>query len=336
MKLRIKLTMLATVVLVSANTKSPANDLEQPVASQPKSLSLDFWKMEFTQEQPLAPSLPNVSYGSDEQQKLDFWQAQADAPTPLVLFIHGGAWRANDKDRVSGLREYLAAGISVVSINYRFIQRAEAAGVSPPLRWPMQDSARALQFVREKATDWNIDKERIGVSGGSAGACTGLWLAFHDDMADPSSTDPIARESTRVSCAGLVGAQTSLDPEQMRLWIPNIAYGGPQFGFHGDKAKRLSPFQEFLQQRQTILSWIQRYSPYGMVTADDPPVHIFYTSPPAMGKRQGNPTHSANFGIALQEKMRSVGLECHIVYPGSPDVEYADPVKFLISRLKAD
>ncbi|MEO2047672.1 MAG: hypothetical protein ABGX16_13990 [Pirellulales bacterium] len=56
----------------------------------------------------------------------------------------------------------------------------------------MHDAARALQLVRSKATEWNIDKQRIGASGGSAGACSSLWLAFHPDMANPASSDPVA------------------------------------------------------------------------------------------------------------------------------------------------
>jgi len=71
---------------------------------------------------------------------------------------------------------------------------------------PLGDAARALQFVRSKAAEWNIDKTRIGATGGSAGACSSLWLAFHDDLADPKSSDPVARESTRLLCAAVIGS----------------------------------------------------------------------------------------------------------------------------------
>ena len=39
----------------------------------------------------------------------------------------------------------------------------------PPVKAPLEDAARALQFVRSKAAEWNIDKKRIGATGGSAG-----------------------------------------------------------------------------------------------------------------------------------------------------------------------
>ena len=50
-------------------------------------------------------------------------------------------------------------------------------------------------------------------------------------MADPKSKDPIARESTRLWCAAVMGAQTSLDPKELKEWTPNSRYGGHAFGF---------------------------------------------------------------------------------------------------------
>ena len=294
-----------------------------------------FWTTENTQPVKIPPTLTNVPYGNDPKQVLDFWKAKSDQPTPLVFFIHGGAWKANDKDKVTGVSNYLAAGISVVSINYRFVPAATAAGVKPPVKWPLYDAARALQFVRSKAAEWNIDKTRIGASGGSAGACSSLWLAFHDDLADPKSSDPIARESTRLLCAGLVGAQTSLDPKQMKEWTPNSVYGGHAFGLNGDKEKKLSSFQQFLDSRDEIMPWIKEYSPIELVTADDPPVYIYYTVPPGLGKKQNDPTHTSNFGVKLQERMKATGVECDVMYPGAPPLKYPNPVEFLIGQLKA-
>ena len=76
-----------------------------------------------------------------------------------------------------------------------------------------------LQFVRSKAADWNLDKTRIAAMGVSAGACTSMWLAYHDDLADPKSDDPVARESTRVCAAVSVSGQTSIDPKVVGPWV---------------------------------------------------------------------------------------------------------------------
>lgn len=279
------------------------------------------------------PTLANVSYGEDPAQVIDFYKVESSTPTPLVVYIHGGGWNGGSKDRVAGVPAYHAAGISVASVEYRFVPKATAADIKPPVKWPLHDAARAIQFIRSKAGEWNIDRTRIGATGGSAGACTSLWLAFHDDLADPNSSDPVARESTRLSCAAVAGAQTTLDPQQMKEWTPNSRYGGHAFGFAG--AKNISPFQQFLEGREQILPWIKEYSPYELVTKDDPPVYLIYRTPPAMGQEQTDPTHTANFGVGLQEKCRSVGVPCELVYPEAPDVKHPRIEDYLIEMLLA-
>ncbi len=94
-------------------------------------------------------------------------------------------------------------------------------------------------------------------NGGSAGACTSLWLAFHDDLADPKSDDPVARESTRLTCAAVTGAQTSLDPKQVREWIVNANYGGHAFGYGVKPEERGKAFELALTNRDKIMPWIK-------------------------------------------------------------------------------
>ncbi len=285
---------------------------------------------------PLPPTLANVAYGSDPKQVLDFYKAESAKPTPLLFFIHGGGWVAGSKAGPGGLRECLAAGISVVSVEYRFIGEAITAGVKPPVSWPLHDAARALQFVRSKAGEWNLDKKRIGASGGSAGACSSLWLAFHNDMADPKSSDPIARESTRLYCAAVNGAQTTLDPKQMREWTPNSRYGGHAFGFMPDpkdNKTRDTQFQLFFEARAQVLPWIKEYSPYEHVSSDDPAIYMTYGAAPALGQEQRDPTHSANFGVKLEEHLKANGVSCELVYPGAPGVTHGQIHDFLIAKL---
>ena len=302
---------------------SPAPDKtpkkEAPAAANPAS--------------PSTPTLADVAYGEHPKQVLHFWRANSDKPTPLLYFIHGGGWVGGN--RMSGLgtllKPMLEAGISVVSVEYRFLGEAAADGVTPPVKGPMFDVARALQFVRSKAADWNIDKNRVAASGGSAGACSSLWLAFHDDLADPKSSDPVARESTRLCGAAVSGAQTTLDPEQMREWTPNSYYGGHAFGIMkgikdqppvAEAGKFGMDFETFLARRTELEPLIREYSPYALVTADDPQVYLTYKEAPALGQTQKDPTHTANFGVKLQEKLRSTGVPCDLMYPGATGVKY--------------
>ncbi len=288
----------------------------------------------------IKPTLADVPYGTHPKQVLHFWKAESAKPAPLLFFIHGGGWVAGHRmNTLAGmLPEMLEAGVSVVSVEYRFVQEAYEAQVKPPVKWPLEDAARALQFVRSKAAEWNLDKQRVGACGSSAGACSSLWLAFHDDMADPKSGDPVARESTRLWCAAVHRAQTTLDPKEMQEWTPNSRYGGHAFGFMPDPKDlktRDTQFPQFLAAREKVLPWIQEYSPYAHVTADDPPVYLYYTTPPAMGQPDADPTHTANFGVKLQEKMLKAGAECELFYPGAPAVRHPTMQAYLIERLKA-
>ncbi len=273
------------------------------------------------------PTHSGVEYGSHERHVLDFWQAASDKPTPLVMVIHGGGWTGGSKERLNRFADVpalLQAGISVAAINYRLMKHSQ--DVEPPVKAPLHDAARALQFLRSNADEWNVDKARIGAAGGSAGACSSLWLAYHDDLADPNSADPIARESTRLWCVAVNSPQTTLDPEQMKAWTPNSRYGGHAFGKKN--------FAQFLAERESILPWIAEYSPYALVTRDDPPACLFYGKPPAMGEAQKDPTHSANFGVGLQKRCKELGVDCKVVYPGAAGAKYRTPTEFHIATLK--
>ncbi len=275
------------------------------------------------------PTLSEIAYGTHQRHVLDFWQARSNKPTPLVFVIHGGGWQNGSKERLSRFVDVAALlneGISVVAINYRYTKHAE--DLSPPVKAPLHDAARALQFVRSKAAEWNIDKQRIAAAGGSAGACSSLWLLYHDDLADPESKDPIARESTRLFCAAVNNAQTTLDPRQMKDWTPNSKYGGHAFG--------INDFDQFLAEYENILPLIQEYSPYALASVDDPPVYLCYKGPaPAIGKPQKDPTHAANFGLKLQERCKDLGLKCELFYRTARQVTHKDATAYLIATLTA-
>ena len=96
-----------------------------------------------------------------ERNVLDLWKAKSDRPTPLVIYIHGGGFRSGDKSSVDArlLDRCLDAGISVAALNYRLSSQA-------PFPAPMLDSARAVQFLRSRASQWNLDPARFAATGG--------------------------------------------------------------------------------------------------------------------------------------------------------------------------
>jgi len=270
------------------------------------------------------PDLADVRYGPHERNVLDLWKAKSDRPTPLVVFIHGGGFHAGSKEAVPPplVRGLLAAGVSVMSVNYRL-----SPGVAFPAHY--MDCARAVQFARSKAKDWNLDPRRVAAVGGSAGAGTSLWIGFHDDLADPKSDDPVLRQSTRLTCMAVMGAQTSYDPRVIKAWVGEAAARHPALtGFYGLKADELdTPRAHKLYEAA---------SPITHLTKDDPPVYAFYSEPRELPKdpKPGDGIHHVNFGLRLKEKMDQLGIECVVRHQD----EGADPAKevveFLVKHLK--
>ena len=98
------------------------------------------------------PTLSNVAYGDKKRNVMDFWKAPSDKPTPVVIAIHGGGWNGGSKemlDKFVDTEALLEAGISVAAINYRLIKHSK--DLEPPVKGPMSDAARAVQFLRSKA-----------------------------------------------------------------------------------------------------------------------------------------------------------------------------------------
>jgi hypothetical protein len=61
---------------------------------------------------------------------------------------------------------------------------------------------------------------------------------------------------------------------------------------------------------------------------------MIYSAKPALGQNQKDPTHTANFGVKLQERCLELGVECELVYPDAPDVQHKDTMTYMIDRLK--
>lgn len=274
------------------------------------------------------PTESDLPYGPHPRQVLDFYKAGTGGnPAPLLFFIHGGGWMTGDEANPDFLAKCLENGISVVSIRYRLLPDAIAAGIDPPVRAPLDDAARALQFTRSRAAEWMIDPTRIAACGGSAGGFTALWLAFAPDKADANSADLVARESTRVTCALAFVPQTTLDPMLMRNWIPNIEYGNHAFN--------LPDMSTFLAKRESLRPWIEQISPYSLATADDPPVLLFYDSAPNPGQPHHDPPHSGNFGAGLAPKLEAAGIEHEINYNNDyGKMRWPDLFGFLLEKLK--
>jgi hypothetical protein len=234
---------------------------------------------------------------------MDVWLAESETPTPLLVSIHGGGFRGGNKSvDPSLLKQCLDSGISVAAITYRLSGDAIA---------PAQflDSGRAIQFMRHQANQWNIDPTRFAATGGSAGAGLSLWLGFHDDLADPSSNDPVLRQSTRLSCMVVFNGQTSYDPRVIRDLFPGTdTYKHPALSQLYDVD--LDKLADLPKEKYQLFEDV---SALPHLTQDDAPALLLYAS--RMDTEitsQGIGIHHPRFGRLLKEQMDRLGIECRV------------------------
>jgi acetyl esterase/lipase len=275
---------------------------------------------------PRAPTHADVTYGPHARNLLDCWMPGGDQPAPALIFFHGGSFKAGDKSLVTSrpiLLECLAAGIAVVSANYRF-------SFDAPFPAPMQDGARVVQFVRAKAKEWRINPDRIAVSGSSAGATMALWIALHDDLADPASADPVARLSSRVTCASPHSGPAGLEPEYIQKYAGVTKLGAALWQLFG--ANSQTEFESL--ERRTL---IREASPIHHATRDDPPLFLTYAGVPAeapfaAGSPQKDWIHHVSLGLPLKAKYDALGGECELYHRGRPAPTGAE-IEFLKKHL---
>ena len=144
---------------------------------------------------PLHTFIQGASYGPFSRNVLDVYMpTEVDGPTPIAVYIHGGGFTSGDKEKIhqdkADIEAYLEAGIAVASISYRYgsstddlAKDAEIPnGVCDGFPDPgcrkdviFRDGARAIQYLRYRSEDFNIDTDRIGVWGSSAGGQIALW-----------------------------------------------------------------------------------------------------------------------------------------------------------------
>jgi arylformamidase len=274
---------------------------------------------------PLTPTHVNVSYGDHKANVIDVWIAEGEGPRPLMVYIHGGGWIGGTKGRTPAqVQPFLDKGISYAAIEYRL------TGVAS-LPTPVHDAARAIQFIRSKANEWNIKSDRIALTGGSAGACTSMWILCHDDMADPKSDDPVARQSTRVTAAAVTGGQTSIDPKVIEDWL------GPNVLKHNmiNKAVGAATIEDALENYSKHHDLYVEFSPYNHLSKDDPPLLMSYGNDMTLpSKNAGHGIHHPVYGVKMKEKADRVGSECHLLIKGvSKSEKYTSANEFLLDKL---
>lgn len=293
----------------------------------------------------------DIAYDSKERTQFDIWLPNSDTPTGLVIYTHGGGFVSGDKDIVytssnggdwdfpKNIRTLLENKIAFATIRYTYIEKI---GETEGILKPMSDVKRALQYIKSRASDFNIEKSKIVLTGSSAGAGTSLWIAFNDDMSDPSSTDSVLQESTRVKGVAVRQTQASYNAEQ---WVNNIFSN-----YHLTLIELLTFAPDLLNiygisstnkyNTPEIVTYRKKVDMLALLTADDPEIWaenvLSGVLPPTTDRNVMN--HHAFHVRALKDKADAVGVK-NVCYYGKDPILYSDPsgekwVEFLIRKVE--
>jgi acetyl esterase/lipase len=247
-----------------------------------------------------SPTQANVSYGPHERNKLDLWLAPSAQPTPLVVFIHGGGFVNGSKAGVNAdmIKGCLDSGVSFMAINYRF-------RVSAPIQDILRDCARSIQFIRSQAKEYNIDPARIAAYGGSAGAGTSLWLAFHPDLADPRSSDPVLRQSSRLAAAGAINTQATY---HVRRWPEYLGKPTADWERPSEIAAFYGATSAEELETDRLKAVLADVDMLGLVSRDDPPVFMFTSHPDGPAANRGQYLHHPGHVRAVKKACDAAGV----------------------------
>lgn len=202
----------------------------------------------------------DIDYVGDEnpRQTLDLYipETKAESPHPVVLWIHGGAWRKGSKDRPG--RALKAAGLNcaIVSINYRLTSEKS---------WPAQiyDCKAALRWVKANAKKHHLDAERIVVWGASAGGHLVTFMGTtqnHPDL-DGKLGSHIDQSTTVKGVINFFGPTDFLVMNQQGSSMDHNSASSPEGQLLGGevsalkaRAKLASPFHQLSKDDAPILT----------------------------------------------------------------------------------
>ncbi len=305
----LKGALLAATIVGTALIPSMASALSLKPSSPPFSLG-----------SASAYFVKDVAYGPHERHKLDIFVPKANysskSKTPLVIFIHGGGFSSGSKEKAytssnqKMIVELLNKGVAFASINYPLLERGDTEGLIKSLR----GAKRSVQFVKHYQNNFNINPQKVIAMGSSAGASTGLWLAFHDDMANLNSSDPVEHQSTRVFAALAGETQSSMDVVRWEEVFKQYNFQVSSMGSNATKFYGVSRLQDLYTSR--IVAYRQDVDLLGLMDASDPEIWVAnqsvpVTSPSNVSILYHHPYHAK----ALLDKAKQVGLKGSFYIP---------------------
>ncbi len=298
-----------------------------------------------TDRYPMAPDhtfIEGAAYGPFSRNVLDVYLPNdVSGPTPVVVYVHGGGFSSGDKTKIhndnADIPAFLADGIAVVSISYRYGAAHTAAAQTATVPngvcdgrdggcrkdYVFRDGARAIQYIRYRAQEWNIDPSKVGAFGGSAGGQIVMWVATTPDLGVQDHPDPVLREDSRVQ---VVGHMTSQVSAKNRDWPTLLSFSDGFWEALGwsdesyDKMLQGSPSEiKGTPEGQKLLQVIDFY---GAISPDSPPIMAACSvadyseeemlNPDNADDLRGHLVHHPSHSVALYERCLEVHEECEV------------------------
>jgi len=200
--------------------------------------------------------LPYVTNGH-ERQKLDLFVPREGRKLPLVIRIHGGAWLEGSKEG-EWPNDYLRFGYAVARINYRLSQHA----IFPA---QIEDCKAAVRYLRANAQKYNLDPNRFGVWGQSAGGHLVALLGTTGDINEFDVGENIG-VSSRVQAVADYFGPTDL----LQMQAHKLPGGMDHNTADAPEAKLIGGPVQDNQEKAT------KANPITYVTKDDPPFLIVH------------------------------------------------------------
>ena len=181
---------------------------------------------------------PNITYvtATNYEAKLDIYKRRdASTPQPTLIFFHGGGWVGGSKEQSAlSIFPWLEMGWNVVNVEYRLARVAPAPAA-------VEDCMCALRFVAAQAKTYNVDVNRIVVSGESAGGHLALTTGMIPESAGfdrECGGTPLPKVAAIIDWYGIADVNDLLDGPNMRPFAVQWLASLPN---RDDLARRLSP-----------------------------------------------------------------------------------------------
>ncbi len=268
---------------------------------------------------PSAPILKDAAFASlSPSQKLDLYIPGGKGPFPIIVHVHGGGWRTGDKAdprALLGITALIHAGYAVASINYRLSSEAKFPA-------QIQDVKAAVRWLRANAKAYQLDADKIGAVGESAGGHLVALLGTSSEIPELEGLE-LGNEGFSSRVQAVVDLFGPID------FLPNGELSGDEINKLETKL-----LGQPLYKRPDL---VRKANPITYISSDDPPFLIMHGT----HDRLVPPQQSKEFYDALVPILGSEKVKSHFFQAGHSGLAVLQPsnmkriIQFFDRHIKA-